>query len=402
MALKIVIAGEVYSDNLGDGVIYHCLESEIKLYGLSVIPLDLSNQKNYATEFTKRDNKNTKLLSFKKIVTEIVKKTPRLLEICMVAKWYLKDRALSKKSWEKIVENGDVVVIGGGQLLSDTAMYFPFRLLLLRQIIKNKNKKYALMGCGLSRSQNLLSKKIYKKLLNDATFVGVRDSKSAEWAHRIANCNDKFFVYPDLAFLSGKFYHQKLINRKEKILLINIQEISNFQKNVKSLKFMRDLDYITFWRDIITYASNDGYDIKVVGNGSRADCYYIEQILSGLTIDNIECNTNPFTPNMLVESISEGSIIISSRMHAGIIAYAMGLKIIPILWDEKINNVWNTADSSVCKIKGEQLLDSSEFYKSFIELKDKRQVNTNVIPRVETGVYECLLSLDIIKRKEIL
>ncbi|QCS11045.1 hypothetical protein E3H47_00275 [Acinetobacter radioresistens] len=111
---RIVVAGEVFSSNLGDYAIFDSLSKILKSKDIDVIPLDISFRKDLPNinKDVSLSSKNTKiwnrgLLKNIKNIKLVQYLTSRFL-------WYFLIKEKTDKYWESIIQNSDGVIIGGG------------------------------------------------------------------------------------------------------------------------------------------------------------------------------------------------------------------------------------------------------------------------------------------------
>ena len=106
--------------------------------------------------------------------------------------------------------------------------------------------------------------------------------------------------------------------------------------------------------NLITTLSKDSHVI-VFTNGNDADNQTFEELKSELSCrndPNIKFSDRPRTPTALAELIAGFDVVISHRLHANIIGYSLGKKVISFVWDKKL-------DSFFKNIRAEYFLKSS-------------------------------------------
>ena len=117
---KIVVFGEIYSKNLGDGIIYECISALFTKYGVTTQPVDLSGRSDWdnSVDF---NLKKSKVGLARRIVRIPVRSSQKIRKFLNVIDWYGYRRTMVLEKWESVIASCDAVVIGGGQLIVDRA-----------------------------------------------------------------------------------------------------------------------------------------------------------------------------------------------------------------------------------------------------------------------------------------
>ena len=133
------------------------------------------------------------------------------------------------------------------------------------------------------------------------------------------------------------------LNIDSDCLSFNLQPASHFRAFVPGLRNFTDESYREFWVRLVQGACKSGKKIKFFSNGDPADYAAAVEIVQVLKYKglNVALESRPVRPEELIEHISNTTSLISTRMHAGIIAYGLGKNVIPISWDRKVDDVWN-------------------------------------------------------------
>ncbi len=96
---------------------------------------------------------------------------------------------------------------------------------------------------------------------------------------------------------------------------------------------------LELWRGIIQQLEHNGYQWKLFVNGLRADYDFAEEILEylGRTSQAQQYLVpRPIESRELVETIASFEGVIACRMHANIIAYALGVPSVGLVWNDKM------------------------------------------------------------------
>ncbi len=99
-------------------------------------------------------------------------------------------------------------------------------------------------------------------------------------------------------------------------------------------------EQLKLWKNIIDILESKGIKWKLFTNGLKKDEEFLEKILSVMgKSDNREDYSlkAPETPQELVENIAKFKGVIATRMHANIIAFALDIPCVGLVWNEKMS-----------------------------------------------------------------
>src|SRR5690606_14804979 len=97
---------------------------------------------------------------------------------------------------------------------------------------------------------------------------------------------------------------------------------------------LNDEIYFNFWLKICQEAIKSGYKIKIITNGHLEDYKYADMITQHLKKNHVDAflDSRPKIPEELYNQINSVDYIIATRMHAGIIAKALGKNSVTLIW----------------------------------------------------------------------
>ncbi|HHK8587498.1 polysaccharide pyruvyl transferase family protein [Vibrio parahaemolyticus] len=330
---KILIACERYSQNLGDGLIFDALQDVLSKELLKVESFDLSQR----TSFSLGKN-NLKVESKPNIREKLI---TTLVNIKVIGKylgyllWFIFKRKDYILSIEESIKGVDKVLIGGGQIVTDTTLGFMLRIYTLSRVCVNYNIPYSLVGCGVGVKHSFLSRYLYKKVFENAMYLTVRDDLSRRLIGDICKKReDDVLVFNDPVF--SLLLDEKIKVCSEERVGINIQDFSELSVNGTTIG---PSDYVFFLKRIIELHKVKNRKVYLFTNGSILDEKFMYDNFSDLSSD-VEFVERSVYPVDLVNFISGMSLIVSSRMHCGIVSYVMKVPFLQICWDSKIENVW--------------------------------------------------------------
>lgn len=317
---KVLIVGEVYSENLGDGVICEVVNDFFsKMYDTRL--LDISGRESYTISNNYHFDNRKEKIRYKKYC---VKKFLYSLGYKNEGKTLKKIINKFEKQFMIIVEEfkPDIILFAGGQMFIDTFIYQVDYI--CNYSLKN-NIKVIFNSCGIGE---LLFKDKLSSILNNESvkYLSLRDGYS-KINSQFPNLEiiDSF----DTAILSNKIYTNVIT--KNNTLGIGIMFSSLHSVNKQ----------INFWFKMLSSLLNNNYDFKVFTNGSCKDQSFAEYILKILNLDpNKYLLARPTNPLELVSNIVSFDSIISMRLHSLIIAYSFDIPTIAISWDEKVKKFY--------------------------------------------------------------
>lgn len=393
---RIVVAGEIFSSNLGDYAIFDSLSSILISKDIGVIPLDISFRKNFITT-NNVENPKTPLNKdyWKKLLSKKIKHSQFIQYFIIRLMWYLSIKPKSDQYWEELIKSSDGVIIGGGQLITDNSSFFSPKIHQIVKLAQKYNKPFTILGCGVGENISIKAKKTYKKIFDKAVYVSLRDIESANKVRSFIDKKISVNVNPDLAFaLNTKKTTKKLCNKKV-ICGFNIIPLSFFKSFDASLKDMDEAQYLSFWKKLAEGAINAGMQVVIMTNGNLQDYQQAKVVYQMLLENSIEATLfdRALQPSTLYEQIRKIDCLVAMRMHAGIIAKAFGKQVAVLVWDQKIPDVWSVVGGQ------ETIIDSSifkddqawlEIEKKFHASQDLSKCDSEVKMKVIESVDQCL------------
>lgn len=357
MNLKIVVFGEKYSDNLGDGVISECLEFAFNKVNLlngvevEVTTHDLSMRDNYKLGVSERDDNKSSLVS---VYYRRIKK---------LVGWELFRSKSFHQKYKYVVKDSDLVVIGGGQIFLDNELNFPVKLRALTKILDKYHINRAFVCCGVSSKMSIIGRYIFRQLVNKPSVLGliVRDMNSITNAKSVLSYPSPYFL-TDPAIISSDLYSKNTSLFKDfqgVTIGVNVMDFITLEKCYKN-EISRDV-ILDVWVKFINKLLNSGYRVVLHTNGSAEDNNSL-QILS----ERLDLNKNilimmPKNPSELATIISNLDALVAYRLHANILAYSLSVPSVGVVWDDKVSEFASITERSNFFI-GKNQINSDYFY----------------------------------------
>lgn len=395
---RIVVAGEVFSSNLGDYAIFDSLSKILKSKDIDVIPLDISFRKNLpnSNKDVSLSSKNKK--KWNRGLPKTVKNIKLTQYLISRVLWYFLIKEKSDQYWESLIKNSDGVIVGGGQLITDNTSFFYPKINKIVEIAQRNNKPFAIVGCGVGDNIGSYARKVYNNILNNAKYVSFRDNGSAKKMQSYLDNNISLQVYPDLAFALKKPVLNNITLSQNILCGFNVIPLYFFKKFDSSLKDMNEAEYLLFWKRLAQGAVNAGMKIALMTNGNPGDHEQAKMVYQFLLASNIDVTLfdRPEQPNELYKQIHMVNYLVAMRMHAGIIAQAFGKNVATLAWDQKIPDVWNAIGGADIIIDSSILKDKNPWNrveKSFEHSKILSASSWELERKVKENVDECLKAM---------
>lgn len=310
--MDILLIGDYYSSNLGDGVICQTMLEILKQYApaeSTIDILDINGKGRFVEYETSFYKKSALKRGLKRVLVpslgEAIKYKKRKIKPCIIEKEY------------------DLAVYAGGQLLMP---YFIKQMITINKSLKSKKVKIAYNSVGFGTfNSKLLMNKVVNILLDESIFhISFRDENETI----INNLTQKnFFEVCDCAVWASEVY--SIVKQESEVVGLGIMYIENKKKQLMS-----------FWKDILMILNKKGIKWHFFVNGSIDDYLFAVELLESLGYEITEeylCH-RPKLPEELVELISKFKQIISFRLHSHIIAFSLEIPSIPVVWDEKVKH----------------------------------------------------------------
>jgi polysaccharide pyruvyl transferase WcaK-like protein len=121
---------------------------------------------------------------------------------------------------------------------------------------------------------------------------------------------------------------------KNRLIGINLINPLNFRDY--GGKASRD-KVLNFYKNLITELQMQSQDFRLFTNGMSVDLELGERLVADLNLQPETLLRRPLTSKDLIADILSFDIVFAARMHAGIVATALGLPTIGLIWAEKID-----------------------------------------------------------------
>ena len=217
----------------------------------------------------------------------------------------------------------DCIISGGGSLLQDTTsakslIYYLF-ILGLAQLLR---KKTIIFAQGIGPINNKLLVRLTAFILKQTKYITVRDDNSIkllkDWGINANKCDDPVWnINIEKSEKKGKIGIQ-LRNCK----IITDKFISELAININKYYSNKELNILSL---------QNSYDLNICNKLK----YELEKINKSLNLKIIENSSN----ENIIKEIIQLEELIAMRYHACLIAIKAGVKLLPINYDIKVENL---------------------------------------------------------------
>jgi len=346
--MRILLVGEVNSDNLGDRAIYVSLKQLFESDGYEVGGWDLSRNTpgiqdpesssvESVAPHRRGKNSQTPGLRIKGRILQRLDTSPHWIRKAAV---YLSKKRTARRmrtAWASELQNCDLVVFGGGALLSDNDWSFPLALVNFSRAARAVGKPYVCVGCSTGSRYSAMGRRWLQEFLDHCQYVALRDQLSLQGLHQLGEYRAD--VYADSALCIGDFYPRDPA-RNAGTMGINVIAAARHHRLHQQThsNYLRELS--SFVQAIANGEAGPWQRVLLFSTGDQQDYQAAKDLVAGLDLTDSSVEITAPEPGStlagLCELIAGLDLVISTRMHAGIIAKSYRRPLIAIAWDEKI------------------------------------------------------------------
>ena len=332
-----VLLNVKYSPNLGDGLASECLEWALQrhLPGWSLKIIDLSGRQCFA----ERSGRSRALF------LSILNRIGNLLGTELVRlglKWKLRSH------WgvvEGRIGEAAVAILGSGHLLQDDRMNFPTKVGRVAAICARAGTPLALFGVGAAPGWSSAARSEFAKISAcNLVKLALRDQFSLDLLKRELgpSLTEEMSVVRDPALLAEKVFGSAPPIRKEGAVIgIGIAHPRLLRHHANRVVAGGD-DLRRYFVALMLNLVEQGYGVVAFSNGAGEDDRYLENVLSSRELaavrEKIVRAPRPAAPTDLHRIISMTDAVVAHRLHACILAYALGRPVVALSWDQKVED----------------------------------------------------------------
>jgi polysaccharide pyruvyl transferase WcaK-like protein len=340
--MKVLLVGEIASRNLGDQAIFATLRHLLQSRGYRVTGFDLSRYeiigptdglrgtRQLNTEATLRSRLKGQLL-------KVVNLLPNFMQKGVV--FLTKSRAdlVRRKAWRAYIGQFDFVVFGGGALLMDNNWSFPLALRNFSRSVRAAGIRYVCVGCSTGRQFSSLGRRWLQEFLDHAEYISLRDSHSLEGLRMIGAYEAD--VHIDSALITAALMPDLAVPDRH-VLGLNVMSPIRHPRLTPRVydaylnELARFIELIATgeertWKRIVVFTTGDERD-------HAAASALIERPQVRAAGIQVKLVRTPESLEELCTTIAGCGLVVSSRMHSGILAKSFGRPLVAVGWDDKV------------------------------------------------------------------
>lgn len=338
--MRVAVVAEIFSPNLGDGIIYECVRHLFGRRGVEVVPVDFGLRDSWA-EGGGEPAPRPPASGARKVAQVAVRRSRMLRRGLNAAQWYGRDRRRHAAKWEEAIASCDAVVVGGGQLLVDIGFTFAPRIWEAVRIARRHGKPVAFFACGAGSQWGPVATRLYGDALNYASYVSVRDRVSARMVAGVLKPGHTVVTHADPGFVADLVY--PAAPRAGTTVGFGMQPLLHLHNFVPAVRHVGEAAYYDFWAAAGAEVAKSGASIELFSNGTTEDHAEATRIHRLMTERGLRPTLapRPRVPAELAGVLGRYSGLLCTRMHAGIVGFSLGARVVPISWDRKVDNVWD-------------------------------------------------------------
>lgn len=377
--MKALLVGEIASRNLGDQAIFATLRHLLESSGYRVTGLDLSRYVIIGpTEDVRGEgqasSRATLVSRLKGPLLKVVNTLPNVMQKGVVLLTKARADLLRRKAWRVYMREFDLVVFGGGALLMDNNWSFPLALRNLSRSVRAAGVPYACVGCSTGRRFSVLGRRWLREFLDHAEYISLREAHSMQGLRQIGAYEADVII--DSALITSTLMPDLALPDRH-VLGLNVMSLIRHPRLTPGVygAYLDELarfveliaaDETKTWNRVVVFTTGDERD-------HAAASALIERPQIRAAAVQVELARSPGRLKELCTTISGCGMVVSSRMHAGILAKSFGRPLVALGWDEKVKGFCDAIGIS------DSFLDIENFTAEDLLAKVSRIVDSDLV-----------------------
>lgn len=345
---RIAIFSVKYSANLGDGLLSECLEREIlrQRPGTRIVPLDLAGRTGYGTGSRHRG----KMLRVLEAMPGPVRQLAAAQMLGMLVRHRLRPR------WRRALAKVEGVILGGGNLIADADLNFPFKVNGALGEAARRALPSAVFAAGVSDNWTRRGHRLFVDAFRRSRLVRatVRDQRSiAVWNRRLRPEQvPPAALARDPGVLTADHFPAR---PNEGYIALGLTDPILLQYHATGPSDFLSLD--DWLAEMVAALRELGRPIRLFTNGSPEDRDYLERLAPRLqeAAPGLVTVEPAFAdPDAFAGFVSASAFLMAHRMHACIAAWSYRVPHVGFSWDIKLNSFFEGVG------RGEWVVDPAE------------------------------------------
>jgi polysaccharide pyruvyl transferase WcaK-like protein len=351
--MKIALLNVKFSPNLGDGLLCECLERELAavLPGATVVSIDLAGRRHYRGHGPSRRGRVIALLE---ALPRWARRRAVRVALAVLVRFRLRGHVRER------LRGIDVVVVGGGNLLSDTDLNFPMKLAGALGEVARARLPVAIHAVGVNRRWSRAGHHLFVRALCAAPLITatVRDQRSQRaWRdllepHGLPQAG----LAGDPGLLAVCHFdppRREAMPDAKDSTLVGLCITSPLAVRYHASGPPPVIDFAIWYHTAARALAEAGLRVVLFTNGSPEDRAFLARhgaTWTAAPAGSAAPDAHPVTvapafatPAELVEFIAGCDVIIAHRMHACIVAHSFAIPAIGLKWDVKLESFFALA-----------------------------------------------------------
>ena len=322
--MRILLIGELFSDNLGDQLVYESTKYLLNQIhpNTEFLTLDIMGR-SASLSNCNQSQKHTLKYKCKVFLRDVLRKKPII------------DNRISRFSAKRLINyyketifmhNIDLAVFTGGQLIKDVFVEYIY---MICNLLKSREIPYVFNAVGLGVVSDI-SVSRYKEIFETNYLKGISCRSDGKTFNELLFPSHSLAIETfDTAICVSEIYPIVRTN-SEVIVGLGIMNTSRIPQN----------ELIGFWKKIVVLLQKSRIKWKMFSTGCQEDYLLAKNILEQLQLIEEGDFSNylldrPTSTKELVNDINQFDSIVSFRLHSHIIAASYGIPSFAIYWDNK-------------------------------------------------------------------
>ena len=353
--MKIALLNVKFSPNLGDGLLSECLERELAeaLPGATVVSIDLAGRTAYRGHGPSRRGRVIALLE---ALPRWARRRAVRVALALLVRFRLRRHVRTR------LRGFDAVVVGGGNLLTDTDLNFPMKLAGALGEVARVGLPVAVHAVGVNHRWSRAGHHLFVRALCAAPLITatVRDQRSQRAWHDLLEP----YGLPgaglagDPGLLAVRHFDPAPRNPTGEGVRVGLCITSPLAVRYHASGLPPTVDFAIWYQTAARALAAAGLHVVLFTNGSPEDRAFLARhgaVWCAAPGDDDLPLPHPVTiapafatPAELVGFIATCDVIIAHRMHACIVAHSFAIPAIGLKWDVKLESFFALAGRESC------------------------------------------------------
>lgn len=339
MSKKIGLIGLTSNKNIGDYLLAESTKFLIKKHSADTSFIDIDVDPRDEGVYKGRRKINLRLFE---VLSRYDKSFHNIVRIPLFQYYYQRLYWHIKLNWyyKKLIKDLDGLVFVGGGFIKFKNQGLNY---LDEQIIKIAEKRNIPVMFNASGIEGYDEKDIrcqrLKKVINSSIVkvITTRDDLDTLRSKYITNKDIVTDLVGDPVFWLKDMYSLNNSKKQEKTgrIGVNLVNPNNFARYGGAVN-KRAIE--NFYKNLLQELTMNDADFYLYTNGMEIDHDFGKRLIRSMNIPAKRLLRAPEVSPELVDTTLQFDIILSARMHAGIVAYALDIPVVGLIWSKKIDH----------------------------------------------------------------